>query len=192
MDNTVKRIGLWALGALLPRPQVFDRHIRHMARGVTYLVCGGMIIAAIFLALLAAVYGVLIEQGLSVATSAAITITMALLGAIICFLMADRALNRAAHLPEELKMASPALPKIEADLDLQEGASVLLHAFLAGFRGSRPSRRSRVQADLFDDDEDKNVAEVHVRTESRVERDYDEDKDIIRFRPRHQHYHEAG
>jgi phosphate/sulfate permease len=188
MDNTIKRLGLWALGALLPRQQVFDRHVRHMARGVTYLVCGGMIVAAVFLALLAGTYVMLVEQGLSVAVSVAITTVLALLGAAICFLLADRSLSRASQLTEELKLTPPPLPKVKADVNLQEGASVLVNAFLDGFRHPHRYRpHSRDQADLFGYDEDETIGELHLQNE----REYD-DKDIIRFRPRHQRHHEAG
>ena len=186
MNSTIKRAGLWALGAVLPKQQVLDRHMRHMARGVAYLLCGGIIVATVFLALLAGAYFVLLEQGLTIFSSAAIIITMALLGAVICFLLADRSLHRAARLTEELKISTPALPKIEADVDLQEGASVLINAFLAGFRGSYHTRRPSAQPDLFDEKVEPDIGKVHVRSESRAEPSYDEDKDIIRFRPRHE------
>lgn len=174
--NTMKRIGLWALGSMLPKEQVFDRHIRHMARGVTFLVCGGMIIAAAFLAALAGLYMSLITQGMTVAASVAITGVIALLGAAVCFLLADRALGRASRLTDELKVSTPSLPHIKADIDLQEGANVLVNAFLDGFL-HRPPMRPRPQADLFDDED---IAELHIERE-----EYD-DKDIIRFRPRNQ------
>lgn len=183
--DIMKRLGLWAMGALLPREQVFDRHLRHMARGVTFLVCGGMIIAAVFLASLAGLTMLLAESGLSTPAAVSITAVIALLAAAVCFLLADRALGRAAHLTEELKMSPPALPRIEAELDLQEGANILLHAFLDGLLPRRKSRRYEAQRDLFDDDRaDEDIADIHLRGNGHVEREYDADKDIIHFRPR--------
>jgi hypothetical protein len=177
MSDTMKRVGLWALGAMLPKEQVFARHIRHMARGVTYLVCGGMIIAAAFLAALAGLYIALVDQGLTVAAAVGITGIIALLGATLCFLLAERALDRASRLTEELKISAPSLPNLRADIDLQEGANVLAHAFLDGLL-RRPPYRSHAQADLF---------EERMAGKSEREREYEHDKDIIRFRPRRSH-----
>lgn len=190
MADTMKRLALAAIGTLLPKQDVFDKHVRHMARGVTFLVCGGMIIAALFLATLAGIYMAMLEQGLSVAVAAAITGTVALLGAIVCFLLADRALNRASHLTEELKVTAPPLPKINANIDLQEGATVLFNAFMDGFHTPR-----NTQEDLFDYAEALRAEvkalrrELDAKSAVNVERQYDEDKDIIRFRPRN---NEAG
>lgn len=182
--DTMKRIALWALGAMLPREQVFDRHIRHMARGVTLLVCGGMIVAAVFLAALAGLSMMLVESGLSTGAAVAITAVIALLGATVCFLLADRSLNRASKLTEELKVSPPKLPRIEADLDLQEGANILVHAFLDGLLPRRSGRRYTAQKDLFDYEMDEEIGDVHLRGNVHVEREYDEEKDVIHFRPR--------
>lgn len=185
MDNTIKRLGLWALGTLLPKPHILDRHIHHLAWGMAYLVFGGVIVVAIFLGLLAGTYAVLLAQGLSVIAAAAITLTLALLGAAICFLLADRALGRVIQVTNDLKVSSPSLPKIEATLDLQEGVSVLVQAFLAGFRGPRREKhRYDEQADLFEDEEEETIAELHLRTEAHPELSKEDDKDIIHFRPR--------
>ncbi|MCH2546931.1 MAG: phage holin family protein [Alphaproteobacteria bacterium] len=189
MANTIKRIGYWAIGALLPNQEVFNNHIRNMARGVMFLVCGGMIIAALFLATLAGVYALLLEQGLSVLTSAVLTAVIALMGAALCFLMAERSLNRASRLTEELKITPPSLPTVKADIDMQEGVSVLFNAFIDGFRGR--GEVYRAQADLFDY-EDEDIADVHIRHKSRHEHYYDDDKDIIRFRPRHERRNDVG
>ena len=188
----MKKIALWVLGQMLPREEVFDRHIRHLARGVTYLVCGGVVITAIFLALLGALYMALVDQGLSTALAGTLTGIVALLGAAVCFLLADKSLSRASKLTDELKVGTPTLPKIEATLDLQEAANTLLNAFIDGVRGRAGTpyqKHKRLQEDLFERLE-RLEAELEAELEEeaanhRVEREYDENKDIIRFRPRH-------
>lgn len=197
MVDTMKRLGLWVLGQMLPREEVFDRHIRHMARGVTFLVCGGMIVASVFLAILGMLYIGLVEQGLSAVLAAAITGIVALLGSVICFQMADKSLTKASKLTEELNVSTPSLPKLEANVDLQEGAAVLINAFLDGIRTPSSTayhtkkheelveRLEMLQAEL--------EAELAAQEDIvRVEKEYDSDKDIIHFRPKNRRDEEAS
>lgn len=190
MADTMKRIALWALGQMLPREEVFDRHIRNMARGVTYLVCGGMIIAAVFLALVGAMYFALIAQGLSIVLSAAITGIVALLGAVVCFLLADKSLSRAAKLTDELTMKPPKLPTLEGSVDLQQGAIALASAFLDGFteRPDTPYQRRKHDALVarLEELEAELEAELAAQEaeEEREEVLLGNEKDIIHFRAR--------
>lgn len=187
MADTMKRIALWVLGLTLPREEVFDRHVRALARGVTYLVCGGVIITAIFLALLGALYMMLLDQGLSATSAGGITGIVALLGAAICFLLADKSLSKASRLTDELRVASPSLPKLEASIDLQTAATTLVNAFIDGFRGRTGTpyqKHKHLQEDLFERLERLEAELEEAAAKERVEREYDESKDIIRFRPR--------
>lgn len=190
MADTMKRIALWVLGQMLPREEIFDYHIRHMARGVTYLVCGGMIIAALFLAAVGALYFALVAHGLSVPLAASMTTVMALMGAAVCFLLADKSLSRAAKLTEQLTVKPPKLPPLEANIDLQQGAVTLVNAFLDGLRGrmdtSHHHRRHRELLARLEELEAELEAEIAAQealAEAEAKRK-EGDKDIIHFRPR--------
>lgn len=194
MADTMKRIALWALGQMLPREEVFDHHIRNMARGVTYLVCGGMIIASVFLALVAAMYFALVAQGLSIALSATITGIVALLGAAVCFLLADKSLSRAAKLTDELTVKPPKLPTLEASVDLQQGAVALASAFIDGLTGrpDTPYQRRKHEALLARLEELEAELEAELAAQETAEEFEEEleeellgnEKDIIHFRAR--------
>lgn len=175
MSDTLKRIGLWTLGRMLPRRRVFAGHIRHLAHGVAWFVCGGVLLAAVFLAVLAGTYSALIVQGISAVIAAVIVGVVAILAGALCFLMAERSLDKAASITDELQMHAPSLPRIQADLDLQEGVTVLFRAFMDGLRGEDHERKKKATA---------MEEEETILSRVEVEREYDAEKDIIRFRPR--------
>lgn len=176
MSDTLKRIGLWTLGRMLPRRLVFTHHLRHLARAVAWFVCGGVLLAAVFLALLAGTYSVLIVQGVSAIVAAVVVGVVAVMAGALCFLMAERSLDKAASLTDELQMHAPSLPRVQADLDLQEGASILFRAFMDGFRGHEGHEHKK-KATVVQEEET-------ILSRVEVEREYDSEKDIIRFRPR--------
>lgn len=167
---------------MLPRRLVFVHHLRHLARAVAWFVCGGVLLAAVFLALLAGTYTGLIVQGVSAVAAALIVGVVAVMAGALCFLMAERSLDKAASLTDELQMHPPSLPRIQADLDLQEGASVLFRAFMDGFRGHEAQEHKKKTAVQ---------EEETILSRVEVEREYDSEKDIIRFRPRARHSDEG-
>jgi hypothetical protein len=188
MADTMKRLGLWVLGQVLPREEVFDYHVRHMARGVTYLVCGGMIIAAIFLSVLGLMFAALMNQGMTMLLAGVITGVFAVLGAIICFQLADKSLSRASKLTEELNVGTPQLPTVQGSVDLQEGLYTIVNAFVDGIKGD-PVRESQQEYNALVErlaalEMELELAVAEEEARQRVEREYDVDKDIIHFRPR--------
>lgn len=183
MSDTAKRLGLWALGRVLPRRQEVAFHVRHFAQGLVWFICGGMLLAAVFLAVLAVAYLALVAEGLSVAAAGTIVGVVAVLAMAICFLQAVRSFDKAAAIAENLHLRPPALPRIQADLDLQEGVSVLFNAFMDGLRGHERTERGKKAATAEE--------EETILSRVEVEREYDVEKDIIRFRPRARHTDEV-
>lgn len=166
-NDTIKRLGLWALERFLPKENALEQHIRNIAKGFMLMVMGGLIVTSVFIGGLIGLHQVLTNQGLHPGFAVSIIGFIALLSAYICFNKADRILKDI--IPDRKEgFTSRGLPSVRVDVALQDGLNVALSSFIKGLRGK--TAEAPKQKDLFDELPDDEEDVIHFRPRERLER----------------------
>lgn len=162
VSDTIKHLGLWVLGRFLPKEHVLERHARNFAKAAMLMVMGGLIVTAVFIGGLIGLHTYLTSQGLQQGLSMSIIGVIALLAASVCFMKADRIIGDI--IPDKEDLTPRGLPSnIQVDVAVQEGISIAVAAFLAGFRGRNSKSVAPVQPDLFEIEGDEDIIHLHPR-----------------------------